>query len=208
MDLSTTSWLLLCTVCSYHLLPDSIFNCIVQRFDLHFRSMRYIKINVIIINYTTATSYFLTPTSINLVKVLPFSGKISKRIFSKLLFHHSCQPLKLTMTTVCPWLLNMINDFVLLRFWARVPEDLSAIEVILYYTRLTDSPPLPGIPGIPSSPGLPEAPRSPPYPFSPISPGRPSLAGLPFSPLLPGTQCRHEPPDIPEDRSVRGQHSH
>ena len=34
------------------------------------------------------------------------------------------------MTPVCPWLLNLNNDFVLLRFWARAPEDLSAIEVI------------------------------------------------------------------------------
>ena len=30
-----------------------------------------------------------------------------------------------------PRLLNLINDFVLLRFRARVPEDLSAIDVIL-----------------------------------------------------------------------------
>ena len=29
-----------------------------------------------------------------------------------------------------PRLLNLINDFVLLRFRARAPEDLSAIEVI------------------------------------------------------------------------------
>ena len=35
------------------------------------------------------------------------------------------------MTPVCPRLLNMITDFVLLRFWARASEDLSAIEVIL-----------------------------------------------------------------------------
>ena len=35
------------------------------------------------------------------------------------------------MTTICPRLLNLINDFVLLRFRARAPEDLSAIEVIL-----------------------------------------------------------------------------
>ena len=34
------------------------------------------------------------------------------------------------MTHVCPRLLNMINDFVLLLFRARAPEDLSAIEVI------------------------------------------------------------------------------
>ena len=34
------------------------------------------------------------------------------------------------MTPICPRLLNMINDFVLLRFRARAPEDLSAIEVI------------------------------------------------------------------------------
>ena len=33
-------------------------------------------------------------------------------------------------TPVCPRLLNLNNDFVLLRFWARAPEDLSAIEVI------------------------------------------------------------------------------
>ena len=33
-------------------------------------------------------------------------------------------------TPICPRLLNMINDFVLLRFRARTPEDLSAIEVI------------------------------------------------------------------------------
>ena len=43
---------------------------------------------------------------------------------------NSWQPLKLMMTPICPRLLNMINDFVLLRFRARSPEDLSAIEVI------------------------------------------------------------------------------
>ena len=37
------------------------------------------------------------------------------------------------MTPVCPRLLNMITDFVLLRFWARASEDLSAKEVLLYY---------------------------------------------------------------------------
>ena len=35
------------------------------------------------------------------------------------------------MTPVCPRLLNMITEFVLLRFWARASEDLSAIEVLL-----------------------------------------------------------------------------
>ena len=35
------------------------------------------------------------------------------------------------MTPVYPRLLNMITGFVLLRFWARASEDLSAIEVIL-----------------------------------------------------------------------------
>ncbi len=35
------------------------------------------------------------------------------------------------MTPVCPRILNMITDFVLLRFCARASEDLSAIEVIL-----------------------------------------------------------------------------
>ena len=34
------------------------------------------------------------------------------------------------MTPICPRLLNMINDFVLLRFRARASEDLSAIDVI------------------------------------------------------------------------------
>ena len=34
------------------------------------------------------------------------------------------------MPPICPRFLNMINDFVLLRFRARTPEDLSAIEVI------------------------------------------------------------------------------
>ena len=34
------------------------------------------------------------------------------------------------MTPICPGLLNLIHDFVLLRFRARAPEDLSAIEVI------------------------------------------------------------------------------
>ena len=32
-----------------------------------------------------------------------------------------------------PRLLNLINDFVLLRFRARAPEDLSAIEVIFLF---------------------------------------------------------------------------
>ena len=35
------------------------------------------------------------------------------------------------MTPICPRLLNLINDFLLLRFRARAPEDLSAIEVTL-----------------------------------------------------------------------------
>ena len=35
------------------------------------------------------------------------------------------------MTHICPRLLNFINDFVLLCFRARPPEDLSTIEVIL-----------------------------------------------------------------------------
>ena len=35
------------------------------------------------------------------------------------------------MIPVCPRLLDMITDFVLLHFWARASEDLSAIEVIL-----------------------------------------------------------------------------
>ena len=35
------------------------------------------------------------------------------------------------MTPICPRLLNLINYFVLLRFRARAPVDLSAIEVIL-----------------------------------------------------------------------------
>ena len=34
------------------------------------------------------------------------------------------------MTSICPRLLNMINDFVLLCFRPRAAEDLSAIEVI------------------------------------------------------------------------------
>ena len=37
------------------------------------------------------------------------------------------------MTPKCPRLLNMINDFVLLRFRARAPEDLSAIEIIFIF---------------------------------------------------------------------------
>ena len=45
-------------------------------------------------------------------------------------------------TPICPRLLNMINDFVLLRFRARTPEDLSAIEVIylfiIYYAVTTE----------------------------------------------------------------------
>ena len=40
------------------------------------------------------------------------------------------------MTPICPRLLNLINDFVLLRFRARAPEDLSAIEVILLLSLL------------------------------------------------------------------------
>ena len=46
-------------------------------------------------------------------------------------YHLNCQrPLILMMTPICPRFLNMINDSVLLRFRARTPEDLSAIEVI------------------------------------------------------------------------------
>ena len=36
------------------------------------------------------------------------------------------------MTSICPRLLNLINEFVLLRFRARAPDDLSAIEVIFF----------------------------------------------------------------------------
>ena len=50
-------------------------------------------------------------------------------------------PLILMMTPISPRFLNLINDFVLLRFRARTPEDLSAIEVIylllLYYLPLS-----------------------------------------------------------------------
>ena len=42
------------------------------------------------------------------------------------------------MTPICPRLLNMINDFVLLRFRARALEDLSAIEVIFIIIRRID----------------------------------------------------------------------
>ena len=51
------------------------------------------------------------------LKVLPLSVKISKRIFSKLPFHLNDGPSN-------GWrlrFLKMINDFVLLRFWAQVP---------------------------------------------------------------------------------------
>ena len=37
------------------------------------------------------------------------------------------------MIPICPRFLNLINDFVLLRFRARTPEDLSAIEVIYVF---------------------------------------------------------------------------
>ena len=44
---------------------------------------------------------------------------------------NSRRPIKL-MTPVCPRLLKMINDFVLLRFWARVVlEDSSAVEDLI-----------------------------------------------------------------------------
>ena len=46
--------------------------------------------------------------------------------------------LKLIMIPVCPRLLNMITDVVLLRFWARASEDLSAIEVIVLLLLLDD----------------------------------------------------------------------
>ena len=59
----------------------------------------------------------------NLVIVLPLIVKISKRIFSKLLSTlNSRRPLKLTMTAVRPRISKIINDFVLLRFWDRVPR--------------------------------------------------------------------------------------
>ena len=52
---------------------------------------------------------------------------------SKLLFDlNSRRPLKLMMTPERPRLLNMFDDFVLLRFWARVPEDLELILLLLY----------------------------------------------------------------------------
>ena len=37
------------------------------------------------------------------------------------------------MTPIGPRFLNLINDFVLLRFRARTPKDLSAIEVIYLF---------------------------------------------------------------------------
>ena len=42
---------------------------------------------------------------------------------------NSRRPLKLMMTPVRPRPLNMINDSVLMRYRARVHEDMSAIEV-------------------------------------------------------------------------------
>ena len=42
------------------------------------------------------------------------------------------------MTPICPRLLNMINDFVLLRFRARAHKDLSAIEVIFIIIIMSD----------------------------------------------------------------------
>ena len=62
-----------------------------------------------------------------LASLLHFSN-IPRQLRSSTL--NSRRPLKLMMTHVCPRLLNMINDFVLLLFRARAPEDLSAIEVI------------------------------------------------------------------------------
>ena len=44
---------------------------------------------------------------------------------------------KLMMTPICPRLLNIINDFVLLRFRARAPDYLSAIEVIFIIIMIT-----------------------------------------------------------------------
>ena len=49
---------------------------------------------------------------------------------SDLLLWHCHLVFATMMTPVCPRLLNLNNYFVLLRFWARAPEDLSAIEVI------------------------------------------------------------------------------
>ena len=51
--------------------------------------------------------------------VLPTTLKSLQNCFSTL---NSRRPLKLVMTPACPRLLDMINDFVLLRFWDRAPR--------------------------------------------------------------------------------------
>ena len=73
------------------------------------------------------------PTTLkNLVKVWPLFVKISKLIYSKLLFHRR-RPLILMMTPMCPRFLNMINDFVLLRFRARAPRGFKRYRSYIYY---------------------------------------------------------------------------
>ena len=62
-----------------------------------------------------------------------FSATPHDLVFLLYGYINSRRPLILMMTPICPRLLNLINYFVLLRFWARAPEDLSAIEVIFYY---------------------------------------------------------------------------
>ena len=65
------------------------------------------------------------------MKVLPLFVKISKFSLQNCLSAlNSRRPLTLMMTPIDTRLLNMINAFVFLRFRARAPEDLSAIEVI------------------------------------------------------------------------------
>ena len=62
-----------------------------------------------------------TPTNIRMLWKSCLSVKTSKRIFSKLLLYLSC--------LAAAQLLKMIKVF--LRLWARIPEDLSVIEVLL-----------------------------------------------------------------------------
>ena len=73
------------------------------------------------------------PTTLKSCESLASLRKNLKTDLFKIAFPtlNSRRPLILMMTPICPRLLNLINDFVLLRFRARAPEDLSAIEVIL-----------------------------------------------------------------------------
>ena len=110
---------------------DGEYNLYIIGTFLKVWSRSIIKINTV---YPCCNSHCYSADAVMTLEVLdPDFVLTSGANFSvNLVPRNSRQPLILMMTPICPRFLNMINDFVLLRFRARAPEDLSAIEVIYF----------------------------------------------------------------------------